>query len=533
RELDRMAIEGCNIPGLILMENAGAGCAGIVMDRLEAAADLGVCVVAGTGQNGGDGFVVARHLWNNGFDVEVYIIGSGDKIGGDAAINRDIVHGIGITVSEVTSREDFEILEQDLDHAGLIVDALFGTGLAREVKGIHRDVIEAMNRSSAPKVSVDIPSGLDADTGHPLGAAVFATVTATFGFAKIGHFTHPGFLHCGEVYVVDISLPPFLDEDMSVAAWLAEPADFKSVFLPREPDAHKGNFGHALVVGGAPGLTGAAAMSALAALRAGAGLVTLAVPEPLSLAMEAKTLEVMTHALPGAGNGGLAAKSAGPIIELLKSRAVLAIGPGMGTGTEQEKLIAELLPRVAVPVVVDADGLNNLAGQTELLERCQSEIVLTPHPGEMARLTGKSVGDVMADRVGVAREFAQKRQAWVVLKGARTVIAAPDGRVWINTTGNPGLAKAGSGDVLTGVITGFLSRGVPVAEAVVGGVFLHGYAADLARDRLEESALVASDLLDEFPNALKRAADLPEGDIVSRWEREDDDYFDAPESDEE
>ncbi len=501
REIDRHAIEEVGIPGIVLMENAGAGCARVVMERFETEADAGVCVVCGTGNNGGDGFVIARHLWNNGFPVEVFVLGRGAQIKGDAKTNYEILEKLDVPVTEVVNADDAELLDAEIDGAGVVVDAIFGTGLDREVAGAHRRAIEAINASGAKVVAVDMPSGLDSDGGRILGAAVFAEITCTFGIAKIGQYTHPGYLHCGEVILIDISLPGYAPHDFGLTANVLEPYSFLPMFAPRADDAHKGSFGHVLVVGGSPGLTGAPAMTALAALRTGAGLASLAVPGDLALAMEAKLLEVMTYALAQGASGTVTDEAVERVLALLPGKNVLALGPGMGQSPEAARFIAKLLPKLTVPVVIDADALNNIAADTSVLKRCPTDVVITPHPGEMARLVGRETAAVVSDRLGVAAGFAQKHGVTVVLKGARSVVATPSGDTWINVTGNPGMATAGSGDVLTGVIAGLIAQHKNVRDCTLVGVYLHGLAGDIAYEHVGERGMIASDILMALPEA--------------------------------
>lgn len=502
KEIDRHAIEELGIPGIVLMENAGAGCARTLMETFETEAVDGVVVLCGMGNNGGDGFVVARHLWNNGFPVEVYLLGKSEKVRGDARLHFDILERMGVPVTEVVNDDDTEMLEAELGTTGVIVDALFGTGLDRDVTGRAERAIRAVNDSPAKVVAVDIPSGLDGDTGRVLGLSVFADLTCTFGLGKIGLVTHPGYLHCGEVVVLDISLPGYAAEEFGVATSVLEPEDFMHLFAPRPDDSHKGDFGHALVVGGSPGMTGAPSMSAMAVLRSGAGLATLAVPREMHLAVEAKVVEVMSIPLTSGAGGVLGEKAAEEVLAALAGKNVLAIGPGMGQSADATRFIAKLLPKLDVPVIIDADGLNNVAADPNLLKTCPREVIITPHPGEMARLMGTDVKAVMIDRVGAARKFAARYGVTVVLKGARTVVAAPDGRVWINTTGNPGMATAGAGDVLTGVIAGMIAQFGVVREGLLAGVFLHGLAGDLAQDLVGERGLVAGDILNQLPAAI-------------------------------
>lgn len=503
RQMDREAMKDFQIPGLILMENAGAGCVSLILELMEEETAAGVCVVAGVGNNGGDGFVLARHLWNNGFDVEVYLLGDVKKMKGDARTNFEIITRQDLPITEVRGSEEMDILSQDLDSAGLIVDALFGTGLDREIRGAYREVIEAINQSGTPVFAVDMPSGLNADTGQPMPVAVFAEITGTFGMAKIGQFNYPGHLFCGDVHIIDISLPGHFPESAPSTVSVIEPEDFVPLFQARADEAHKGDFGHVCVLGGAPGMTGAPALTALAALRIGAGLCTLGVPEGLNLAMEAKLTEVITRPLPQGKEGVFGPSSLGPARELLRDKSVLALGPGMGCAKESALFLAELLSGLDIPLVIDADGLNNLVGRLDLLKKCSQDLVLTPHPGEMARLTGKKTEEVMMDRLGIASSFAVEHGVILVLKGARSVVAAPDGRLWINPTGNPGMATAGSGDILTGIIAGLMAQGYRTLDSVLAGTYLHGFAGDLAEEKVGQKGMIASDILNELPKAVK------------------------------
>ncbi len=512
RELDRRAIEECGIPGIVLMENAGIGSVAVILDSLAEEAMTGICVVSGPGNNGGDGFVIARHLWNKGLDVEVYILGDSRKYKGDAKINLKILEKTGVPINNVTDSEEMEILREDLSSAGLIVDAIFGTGLDREVAGLYGEVIEAINESGSPVFAVDIPSGLNADTGQPMAVAVFAEHTGTFGIPKIGHFTFPGYIYCGEIYPIDISIPAFLVEEMDADTSITEPHDFLQIFEAREDESHKGAFGHVCVLGGCPGMTGAPALCSLAALRIGAGLCTLGVPEGLNLAMEAKLTEVMTKPLPQGKDQGFGIPSLPEARALLKDKTVLALGPGMGQSPEAGRFVRGLLEDLDLPVVIDADGLNNLVDHLDILSLRRADTILTPHPGEMSRLMGISTKDVQADRIQAAKSFATKHGVFLVLKGARSIVAAPDGRTWINITGNPGMATAGSGDVLTGVIAGLIAQGYKTLDSLLAGTYVHGFAGDIALDKKTEKGMIASDIVEEMPEAIRSLESFLRGD---------------------
>ena len=512
RELDRQTIQEVGIPGVVLMENAGRGAAELIRRRY-GPKPRRVAVLAGRGNNGGDGFVIARYLRGWGWPVEVFLFAERGRVGGDARVNLEIWLKLGGHLRDVPSEEAFEAAKDDIARAELVVDALLGTGLNSEVRGLLRGVIEFVNELGRPVVAVDIPSGLDASTGHILGVAVKADLTPTFGLAKVGQVLHPGVELVGELEVVDIGIPPEVVRGAGLRTALLGPEELDCRPLgPRPRDSHKGTYGHLLVVAGSPGKTGAAAMASEAALRAGAGLVTLAIPLSLNPILEVKLTEVMTEPVPEE-EGTFSSKSIPRLSALLDGKTALALGPGIGTREGTKEAVLELLRKVQIPVVIDADGLNCLVGKLHVLKECEAPVVITPHPGEMGRLLGISARQVQEDRLQVARRFATEYRCVVVLKGARTVVASSDGRAFINPTGNPGMASGGTGDVLTGVIGGFLAQGVEPLEAAKLAVYLHGLAGDLVARELGEVSLVATDLLEALPWAMEEvrgAVDLSE-----------------------
>lgn len=494
RELDRITIEEIGIPGVVLMENAGAGCARAIMEKFSDNAASGVAVVCGTGNNGGDGFVIARHLWNSGFDVTIFIVGDPEKIKGDAAVNKNIADAMGIPYGAAVTDENAEVFSIELDQFGLIVDALFGTGLDREVTGKYALAIEAINDASAIKFAVDIPSGLNADTGRPMGDAVFADMTVTFQMAKVGQWLYPGYLYCGELIVVDISIPEEVIDQISIPTKLIEQDSVIHLFIPRHPEAHKGSFGHCVILGGSPGLSGAPVLAANAALRAGAGLVTVAAPDGINSILEGKLTEVMTAPMPQTPGGHLSLDALGGLKKFLISKSALAVGPGIGTDEQTRDLLFALLPSVDLPMVLDADALNIIAGDPSILNDLEAETILTPHPGEMARLTGLTVDEINENRIEIGRKFAADHNVILILKGGRTLIFTPDQQVFLNTTGNPAMATGGTGDVLTGIIVGLLSQDIAPIEAALCGVYLHGAAGDWATEKYGEKSMTAGDL---------------------------------------
>ena len=502
REVDAKAIGQYKIPGIVLMENAGSAVARETQSLLGHTGGKNVCVFAGKGNNGGDGFVAARHLHNQGARLKVFLIGAAkEDIAGDARINLDIMEAMGIEVNEVTGERDWDKLEVAVLCSDCVIDALLGTGFYGELQPSFLRAVQLINRSGKPVLAIDIPSGVEADTGQVRTVAIRASRTVTLGLYKPGLLLHPGAGHAGLITVADIGIPAALLTDEAIRQNRIERTQVRGLLPVRAADVHKGMAGRVLVVAGSRGLTGAAALTSQAALRGGAGLVTLAVPEKLHDLMEIKLTEVMTRPLAGDDGGHLELSSVEEILALSGQANVLAIGPGLGSGTETAEAVREIIRRAQVPLVIDADALNALAGHTELLQEVGALAVLTPHPGEMARLTGLTAGQVNNDRIEMARLGALEWGCIVVLKGAPTVVAFPDGEIFINTSGNPGMATGGTGDVLTGVIAALIAQGLSSHDAAVAGVFLHGCAGDAAAaGRL--SGLIASDIVDALPATL-------------------------------
>ena len=499
QEMDSQTIESYGIPGRILMENAGRGASDFCCDRFPQISSMRVGIIAGRGNNGGDGFVIARCLSQKNVNVTVYLLADPSRLTGDAAANFDLLAPIGVAVNIVPDLKSFDNLKDSISDKELLIDALLGTGLKSDVRGFFREVIDFINSLDKPVLSVDIPSGLDADTGQPCGASVRARATATFAFAKIGHFQYPGAELCGDLKIIDIGIPTHIVEMVGPKQFLIRSEDIRSYVKPRAQNTHKGRTGHLLILAGSPGKTGAAAMTASAAMRAGAGLVTLGVPRGLEPLVAVRSLEVMTMALPDADGEVLGDLSLDAIIRLLDRKSCLALGPGMGQSNQTRLLILQLLQQCQLPLVIDADGLNNLVGATDVLRQYAGPVIITPHPGEMARLIEKDTSAVQEDRIGCAREFAQAFGVHVVLKGAATVIAHPDGFVFINPSGNPGMASGGMGDVLTGLIAGFIAQGYPAEVSCHLGVYLHGAAADTLLTQKGPWGFLASDLIERIP----------------------------------
>ena len=504
--LDRRTIDESKVSGLTLMERAGSAVAKVIEQRYHPLRGRAIAVICGKGNNGGDGFVVARLLRARGAAVTTLLLGKPETLSPDAqAMYQRLVRGAGR--SHVLACTNRNSLTETLAKPSLIVDAVFGTGLTKPIMGLYRDAIEAINEMSAtrhvPVIAVDMPSGIHADTGEIMGAAVGATATVTFGLPKVGLYVGPGIDHAGDITVADIGIPQaYVDATATNRSLIT--ADMAAAALPeRRTSSHKGSFGHAGIIAGSPGKTGAAAMAAKAALRVGTGLVTVATPAGAHLALESKTLEAMTMPMPETDAHTLSVSATEPLLAFAAERSAVAIGPGLTTHPETIELVRRLIPRIDAPLVLDADALNALAGHADVLSRCKIMPIVTPHPGEMARLTGKTAQAVNADRLGTAAKFATAYRAITVLKGARTVIAHPDGRLAISPTGNPGMATGGTGDVLTGMVAGFLAQRIPGWDAACTAVYLHGLAGDLAAEQIGQIGLTAGDVIGHIPHAIQ------------------------------
>ena len=501
QKLDRQAIEESGIPGLTLMENAGRSCTDAIIEVFGARGQA--VVIAGAGNNGGDGYVIARLLRQAGWNVNVAVLAEQGQIKGDAATNLAQLPGEVVSYCPLAGQLSATHTDT-IARADVIVDAIFGTGLRSEITGHYRDAIGIINNSGRPVLAVDIPSGIHGTTGQVLGDAVRASITVTFACAKQGHIFYPGAGYTNRLIVADIGIPPQLT-DSAPGCEVLDDDVIRPMLRRRDRQSHKGSFGHCLIIAGSTGKTGAAALSANSAMRAGSGLVTLAVAESLHAILEVKTTEVMTAPLPDA-SGGCVTVNAFPAIErLLAGKDALALGPGLGRHPGTTALVQTIVESVSLPMIIDADGLNALAEDIAILDRKKSaEIILTPHPGEMARLLGTSIPDVEADRVDVAREFASRTGVYLILKGARTIIASPDGKTAINSSGNPGMASGGMGDVLTGVIVSLLGQRYSAWDACRVGVYLHGCAADLVAGEKGETGIIAGDVQEMLPYACNR-----------------------------
>lgn len=501
--LDRRTITEARIPGTVLMERAGEGVVTTLEQRFGPIHGKRITVFCGKGNNGGDGLVVARLLRRRRANVRVLLLASVTDLSRDAAaMYRRLIRAVG--KSAIAAFRSDDQVRPLLASSDIVIDALLGTGLSSEVTGNYRAAIDLMNQSGRPIVAVDIPSGLQADSGASLGVAVRASLTVTFGLPKLGLYLGPGIDHAGTIQVVDIGIPPSYVDAVPSYTVLVTKETVRSAFPSRRQSAHKGTFGHAGIIAGSVGKTGAAALAALAALRMGAGLVTVATPSSVNDVLEAKLLEVMTLPCSETKARTLARSSFDRILPFIQARTAVAIGPGLSTHPETVELVQSLIKHLDRPSVLDADALNALASRASLLTECKTPPVLTPHPGEMARLeAGATAQAVNADRIGTARRFARERGVFLVLKGARTAIARPDGLVAICPTGNPGMATAGTGDVLTGMVVGLLAQGVPPWDAACAATYVHGAAGDLAAQQFGQVSMLARDVIAHIPHAVQ------------------------------
>lgn len=504
RELDRAAIVGRGIPGLDLMERAGAVVARCAAAMIrEGRLRPRVLLCAGKGNNGGDAFVAARRLRAEGIAVRMLLFAHRGDIARDAIENLRRYEAEGGETTSVETPAELAAFREDAASYGLAVDGILGTGAAGEVSGQAAAAIGFIRELRSPVLAIDVPSGLDATTGAVRGIAVRAAATVAMGLPKTGMVSGDGPAHCGRIRVADIGLPPDLVEAVEGAGDLVVEADLQSLFPPRSRLAHKGDFGHVLVVAGSPGMTGAACLAASAALRSGAGLVTVAAARSLNPVLAAKLTEAMTLPLPETREGALGGEAGEEILRAADRFDAAVIGPGLGRRPETVAMVRALIAALRVPTVVDADGLYALAGDPSILKGAQAPLVLTPHPGEMARLAGGDAAGVLRDRRGAAEGFARLHGAVVVLKGMQTLVVSPGGGVSINASGNPGMATAGSGDVLSGVIASFLGQQMDQRDAARAAVFVHGDAGDRAAMRLGERGMTASDIVERLPAAVE------------------------------
>jgi NAD(P)H-hydrate epimerase len=504
RELDRVAIRERGIPSLDLMERAGiavARCAASII--ADCSLRKRVLLFAGKGNNGGDAFVAARYLEAEGIKTKTVLLSNRSDIGGDAKENLQRLEGMGADLAQAETPEALEGLKESAAAFDLVIDGILGTGVKGDVLGHLAEAISLINGLRKFVVSIDVPSGLNATSGSVCSVAARALATVTMGLPKTGLVRADGIEHSGRVRVADIGIPDDVLHNAPSEGELIVEQDLYRLFPTRRRMSHKGDYGRILIVAGSPGMTGAACLAASAAMRAGSGLVTVATPQSLNPILEVKLTEAMTLPLPETAAGALGMEAGKEILRVAERFDVAVIGPGLSRDSETVQMVRTLAGNLCTPMLIDADGLNALAGDVGILKKIKSPVILTPHPGEMALLLKKDTEDILSDRIATAEGFACGYGVTLVLKGALTVVADAGGRVSINASGNPGMASGGSGDVLSGVIASFWGQGMLPADAARAGVFVHGDAGDRAAFSLGERALVASDVIDRLPLAIE------------------------------
>jgi len=510
--LDRKAIKECGFPSLQLMERAGEGVVHALEKAYGSIRKKNISIVVGKGNNGGDGLVVGRLLMKRGANVQTHILADPSTFTGDTLTNFTRYRDIGGTFIAPPPLSPGHILAS-LENSELIIDAIVGTGLSKPIEGVFAEIIGSINKTHCPIVAIDIPSGLSGDTGSVLGVAIHATQTVTMAMPKRGLFLGQGITHSGDIVVADIGIPTTYADEAMITTQMITGSHITAQLPPRPQDAHKGTFGHVGIIAGSVGKTGAAVLTSQAALRTGAGLVSLATPETLNDIFESVLIEVMTVPIPDIPIRAFGLPSITPLLEFSNGKKAVAIGPGMGSDQETIDVIMALIPQLTIPYVIDADGLNAIATNLAILNTANAPIILTPHHGEMARLLGCTSIDVSHDRLGSATKLSKKTSSTVILKGARTLIAHPDGSVDICPTGNSGMATGGTGDVLTGIITGLLSQGLSPRNAATVGVYLHGLAGDIASKTHGQCGMIASDIVASIPQAITTSQTAATGSL--------------------
>ncbi|MFA5073983.1 MAG: NAD(P)H-hydrate dehydratase [Nitrospirota bacterium] len=504
RNIDQRAIKEFGIPGPVLMENAAASVM-IEMERFfDGLAGVKVAIICGKGNNGGDGFALARRLAIRGIAVRVAILGPMNVIQGEADVHLSILKKTSVEIIPEVSQES---LSELLSWSDIIVDAILGVGLSSPLEGFFAQTVNLINQSGKPVVAIDIPTGIHSDTGAVMGTAVKADLTVTMCLIKAGLALLPGADYAGAVRVADIGIPTEAIDQEPISLSLLNQGYAWGRIEPRKTGSHKGTFGHLFIVAGSPGKAGAAVMTSLSALRTGAGLVTAAVPNGILPIIQSQVFEAMGIPMPESMSGSLGTSSVNEILSSAEQMTACAIGPGLSTQEETVQVVLSLVQRLTIPMVVDADGLNALVGSLPILKKAKAPIILTPHPGEMARLLGISAADVQRDRIAIASEFAKTHKVILVLKGAGSIVATPDGQVFINSSGNPGMATGGTGDALTGIIGGLLAQGYHPTQAACLGVYVHGLAGDLAAKEKGEAGMIAGDLIEKIPDAFRTLED--------------------------
>ena len=499
RNLDKTAIEEFGIKEELLMENAGEATYFVISKECGIKGKKFI-IFCGIGNNGGDGFVIARKIHSNGGKVKVFILGDKGKYRGAARLNLDIISRLMIEIREV---ESVESVKTDVAHSDAIIDAIFGTGLIREVRGLYGNVIELINDSGKTIFSADIPSGVTGDAGKIMGVAVKADYTVTFGLPKAGNILFPGNDLCGKLFVTHISFPPEIYDSDSLKVEINRPKRL----APREKDGHKGSFGQVLFIAGAVNYFGAPYFSALSFLKAGGGYSRLAAPASITPHIANKGSEIVLLPQKETAAGSISLENKNSLLNMAEKMDMVVLGPGLSLDEETQGLVRDLAKEINRPLLIDGDGITAISKDLQIIRERKSDTILTPHPGEMSKLTGTSVQEIDASKIRMLQRTSEELNAIIVLKGGRSLVGFPDNRVFVNMSGNPGMATAGSGDVLTGVIAAMFGLGLNIGDAVLKGVFVHGFAGDLAAKEKGEDGITAQDILDYLPLALKMDRD--------------------------
>lgn len=508
RNIDRIAIDSYQIPGIVLMENAALACVEALKTNFTLT-DKSFCVVCGKGNNGGDGLAIARHLFNAGARVEIVLV-SGSEYSGDAKINYDIADSMDIPMEELVNIDDFIHTVKNYD---IVIDAILGTGVKGEITGLLYDVIKAINESGKYVLSVDVPSGINSDTGEILPVAVKATKTVTFGAYKRGMFLYPGADFTGDITVAPISIPQSVIDGQGVEINVSDAEFVKEIIKDRKDNSHKSDYGKLLIIAGSKGMSGAAYLSGEAALKSGAGLVTIACPECINNALESKTTEVMTMPLDDT-DGCISYNSISKLLKKVNEADAVLIGPGLGRGRDISEIVKEVLRRSTVPVIVDADALYAISQDMDMLKECTCELVFTPHAMEMSRLTGIDVEEIEKDRINVSKVFSDETGAVLLLKGHHTIVTSPSLKQYINNTGNAGMASAGSGDVLAGIISALIAKGTESTYAAAAGAYIHGLAGDMAEAKYGTEYMSATNIIESLSEAFCRILQVDKTNIL-------------------
>ena len=500
KKIDKRAIEEYGVPEILLMENAGREVAAAFEEYLGGVSGKRICVLAGSGNNGGDAFVAARHLMNHGAQISIFLVGSPAHLTKSAALNRDIIIKMGVVVHVLETERDWDKLQVTLRFVDGVVDGILGTGFKGSLRDAAARVVRMVNGHGKPVVAVDIPTGIEADTGNASPEAIRADLTVTFGLPKFGHMIGAGETATGKLLVDDIGIPKALLEDDTIRQTYLDDVTVAPVLLPRPLDAHKGSCGRILVIAGSRGMTGAAALAASAVLRSGAGVAVLALPRSLQEMMAGKLTEVMTKPLPETDEGAIDIAALGEALALAEGFDVVLIGPGLGRTQETQKFVQDFCAAVKKPLILDADAIYAFCGKTDAFKGFAFVPILTPHLGEMAHLLELSVDELRASLLDMTREAAREYHAVFVVKSECTIIVYPDGQAFLTSKGNSGMATAGAGDVLAGAVAGLMKQ-TAAGLAPLAGVYIHGLAGDLAAKE-KGYGLIASDILENLPHAL-------------------------------